>query len=60
MHVIKKSQKDYGKALKKHILKDLVPCGLDGRIEEIQGKHQQAITDHDNQIQALEFTNEKD
>ena len=60
MHVIKKSQKDQGKALKKHILKDIVLRGLDARIEEIQGKHQQAITDHDNQIQALEFTNEKD
>ena len=59
MYVIIKSQKDKGKALKKHILKDIVPRGFDARIEEIQGKHQQAITDRDNQIQALEFTNEK-
>ena len=55
--VIIKSQKDKGKALKKHILKDIVPRGLDARIEEIQGKHQQVITDRDNQIKALEFTN---
>ena len=45
--------------LKKHILKDIVPRGLDARIEEIQGKHQQAIEENDNQIQVLEFTNEK-
>ena len=59
MYVIIKSKKPKGKALKKHILKDIVPCGLDARIVEIQGKHQQAITDHYNQIQTLEFTNEK-
>ena len=53
------SQKDKGKAIKKHILKDFVPRGLDARIEEIQGKHQQVITRRDNQMQALEFTNEK-
>ena len=47
------------KALKKHILKDIVPRGFDARMEEIPGKHQQAITDRDNQINALEFTNEK-
>ena len=33
------SQKHKAKALKKHILKDIVPRGLDARIEEIQGKH---------------------
>ena len=47
------------KALKKHILKDIVPRGFDARMEEIPGKHQQAITDRDNQIKALELTNEK-
>ena len=59
MYVIIKSTKPKGKALKKHILKDIVPRGVDARIEEIQGKHQQAITDRDNQIQVLEFPNEK-
>ena len=58
MYVIIKSKKLKCKALKKHILKDIVPRGLDARIEEIQRKHQKAITDRDNQIQALEFTNE--
>ena len=53
------SKKDKDKMLKKHILKDIVPRGLDARIEEIQGKHQQAIEENDNQIQVLEFTNEK-
>ena len=54
------SQKDKGKAIeiKKHILKDIIPRGLDARIEEIQKKDQQAITDHNNQIKALEFTNQ--
>ena len=59
MYVIIKSQKDKGKALKKHILKDIVPRGLDARKEEIQGKHQQAITDRENEIKTFEFTNEK-
>ena len=59
MYVIIKSQKDKGKALKKHMLKDIVPRGFDARIEEIQGKHQQAITDRDNQRKALEFRNEE-
>ena len=40
LYVIVNSQKDKGKALKEHILKDIVPCGFDARIEEIQGKHQ--------------------
>ena len=59
MYFIIKSQKDKGKALKKHMLKDIVPLGFDARIEEIQGKHQQAITDRDNQRKALEFRNEE-
>ena len=59
MHIIIKSKKPKSKALKTHILKDIVPRGLDARIEEIQGKHQQAIIDRDNQIQTLEFTNKK-
>ena len=37
-------------------MKNIVPRGLDARIEEIQGKHQQAIEEKYNQIQALEFT----
>ena len=53
------SQKYKSKALKKHILKDIVPRGLDKRIEEIQGNHQQAITGRDNQINVVDFTNEK-
>ena len=59
MYVIIKSQKDKGKALKKHILRDIAPRGFDARIEKIQGKHQQAITGRDNQIKSLGFTNEK-
>ena len=58
LYVIVNSRKDKDKALKKHILKDIVPRGFDGRIKEIQEEHQQGITGHDNQIQALEFRNE--
>ena len=36
-----------GKALKKHILKDIVSRGFDARIEEIQEKHRQAIKEKD-------------
>ena len=52
MYVIVKSKKDKGKALKEHTRKD-------AKIEEIQGKHQRAITDRDNQIKAFEFRNEE-
>ena len=47
MQVIVNSKKDKGKALKDHILKDIVPRGLDARIIEIQRKHQQAIEEKD-------------
>ena len=71
MHVIVNSQKDKGKALKEHILKDIVPHGFDVRIEEIQEEHQQAIEekdaalallnddlqDRDNKIQAIQYEN---
>ena len=43
----------------RHILKDIVPHGLDARLEEIEERHQRAIKEKDNQIQALEFTNGK-
>ena len=43
MQVIVNSKKDKVKALKEHILKDLVSRGLDARIEEIQEKHRLAI-----------------
>ena len=47
MYVIVKSRKDKGKALKKHILKDIVPRGFDAKIKEIKEKHQQAIEEKD-------------
>ena len=43
MYVIVNSKKNKGKVLKDHILKDIVPSGLDARIEEIQERHRQAI-----------------
>ena len=43
LYVVVNYQKDKGKALKKHILKDIAPRGGDVRIEEIQEKHRQAI-----------------
>ena len=68
------SRNDKGKALKEHILKDIVPPGFDARIEEIQEKHWQAIEEEDealallnddlqgrdSQIQAPEFTNKEE
>ena len=53
MYVIGNSKKDKGKALKDHILKDIVPRGLDARIKEIQKKHQQAIEEKDPTIPLL-------
>ena len=47
MNIIVNSRKYKGKALKEHILKDIVPRGFDSRFEEIQGKHQQAIKEKD-------------
>ena len=40
--------------LKDHILKDIVPRGLDARIEEIQKKHQQAIEERDATLSLLD------
>ena len=58
--VIVNSQKDKCKALKEHIMKDIVPRGFDARIEEIQEEHnqqttqlQQAIADRDKKIRAI-------
>ena len=47
IYVIVKSQKDKGKAFRKHILRDIVPHGFDARIEEIKEKHRQAIEEKD-------------
>ena len=41
MYVIVNSRKDKGKALKEHILRNIVPCGFDARIKEIRGEHNQ-------------------
>ena len=53
MYVIVNSNKDKGKALKAHILKDILPRGLDAKIEGIQEKHQQAIEEKDAAIALL-------
>ena len=39
MYVMVNSKKGKGKALKEHILKDIVARRFDARIEEIQGEH---------------------
>ena len=71
LYVVVNSQKDKGKAPKKHILKDIAARGFDVRIEEIEEKHQRAIEekdaaiallsddlqDRDNQIQAIQYEN---
>ena len=53
LYVVVNSQKDKGKAIKKHILKDIVPRGFNVRIEEIQEKHQQPIKEKDAAIALL-------
>ena len=57
MYITINSRKDKGKALKEHILKDIVPRGFDARTKEIQGEHnqqtkqlQQTIQEQDNRI----------
>ena len=59
MYVIIKSRKNKGKAFKENILKDIIPRRFDAKIEETQGKHQQAITEREKQIKALELVNEE-
>ena len=53
LYVIVNSRKDKGKALKKHIPKDIVPREFDARIEEIQERHRQAIEEKDATIALL-------
>ena len=57
MYVVVDSRKDRSKALKEHILREIVPRGFDARIEEMQEQHCQAIAGHDNQIQAVQHEN---
>ena len=44
MYVIVNSRKDKGKALKEHILKDIVPRDFDARFKKIQKGHHQRNT----------------
>ena len=53
LYAVVNSQKDKGKALKKNILKYIVLCGFDVKIEEIQEKHRQAIEEKDATIALL-------
>ena len=63
MYVIVKSQKDKRKALRKHILKDVVPRGFDAKIEDLTSRveafefmnetHQQTIEEKDAAIELL-------
>ena len=53
LYVTVNSRKDKGKALRKHILKDIVVRGFDEKTEEIQEKHRQAIEEKDVTISLL-------
>ena len=53
MYVIVKSKKGKGKALKKQIMKEIVPRGFNARIEGIKEKHQHAIEEKDATIALL-------
>ena len=53
LYVVVNSRNNKGKALKKHILKDIVPRGFDARIEEIQEKYRRAIEEKDAALSLL-------
>ena len=53
LYVIVNCRKDKDKALKEHILKDIVPGGFDARIEEIQEKPRKAIEEKNAPIALL-------
>ena len=53
MYVIVNSKKEKGKALKEHILKDIVPHGFDAKIERIQEKHRRVVEEKDATIELL-------
>ena len=53
MYTIVNSKKDKSNVLKKHILKDIIRCGFDTKIEEIQEKNRQGIEGKDAAIGLL-------
>ena len=55
MYVIVKPKKDKGKALKKHIMKDIVPRAFNTGIEGIKEKHEHAIEEKDATIALLNY-----
>ena len=64
LYVHLNSGKEKGEALKEHILKYIAPHWFDERIPEIQEENhqlvahlQQAITDHNERIQAIHYQN---
>ena len=64
MYVIVNSQNDKRKALKEQIFKNIIPGGLDVRIKEIQGEHnqqtiqlQKTIQEQEKRIQAIQYEN---
>ena len=53
------SQQPKAKAFRKHCCNVLFPHVRQQLTNKLQEEHQQAITDHDNQIQAFEFANKE-
>ena len=56
MYVIVNSKKDKGKALRYHILKDIVSREFDVRIEKIHEKHRQAVEEKVQQLHCAMIT----
>ena len=54
MYGIVNSPKDKGKTLKELNLREIIPRGFDARIKESQEQYRQAVTSHDNLIQAIQ------
>ena len=57
LYSIVNSRKDKCKLLKKHVLKDLVPSRFNAKLADIKEEHWQAITDHKNQMQTIQYAN---
>lgn len=51
------SRKEKGKTIKEHIIKDILHCGFDAIIEEIQEEHQETIQEWESRIQATQYEN---
>ena len=55
LHVIIKSRKECGKKLKEWIMTDIIPRGLQSKINQVTSKHNAEINALGKQIEAIQF-----